>query len=75
MTALEACALLADAVRDLSIARARIADLEGERDTLRELLRAALDELTTLTTRVNRQTETIAHLHDALRPLRGEAAA
>jgi hypothetical protein len=75
MTALEACALLVDTVRDLSATRAQLADVEAERKTLREINHAAIEELHVLTRRVQRQDETIVHLHEMLRAQRRQERA
>ena len=75
MTVEDACRLLADQIGLLCEARARIADLTGERDQWREIAVVGIDELAALTRRVERQSETIARLCDELRHLRGEVAA
>jgi flagellar biosynthesis chaperone FliJ len=67
MNADEACRQLADAIRDLGVARARIADLESERDQYRELLRESLSALGGVTAQRDRQAERIAALCDELR--------
>jgi hypothetical protein len=75
MTPEEACSLAVDLTRDLATARACCADLRAERNVYRELLVLALAELATLTTQAERQTATIAHLHDELRRARVKVAA
>jgi hypothetical protein len=71
----DACSLAVDLTRDLATARARLADVQADRDVLRELLTVALDELAALIITIDRQTATIVHLHNELRRARVEVAA
>jgi chromosome segregation ATPase len=74
MTAFETASLLVETVRDLSDAEACVADVESERDTYRELLRAALDEIAQLTGRLDRALRVTAAQRDEVRRSREELA-
>jgi len=63
----DACRLLADHISLLCEARARIADLTGERDQWREIAVVGIHELAALTRRVERQSAMIAQLIAELR--------
>jgi hypothetical protein len=75
VNALETCVLLVATIRQVAIDRLCIAELEGQRDSYRELAQVALDEVAHLTRRVERQTATVAQLSDELRTMRRRMAA
>jgi hypothetical protein len=60
----DACRLLAEQTRDLSLWRGRAADLETERDTYRMLAQQAIEHCHDLTMTVRRQQASLIRLHD-----------
>jgi chromosome segregation ATPase len=74
MTADEAARLLADAIRDLSVARAERDEALADAATLRTTVKAALDELHRLTRDLESRDRALEHLREELRGQRERAA-